>query len=324
MIAALMLALAGPVATPPPPADPLTVTVEAADADRFAALYERTQGKPTAEQIQREYLDHGSYGVHVFMDGRIRNAAWLAKKVAANPDLYSRAVGVCLPIVKATAAELRATYLGLHGLLPEKPLPHIYLVVGADNSGGTAGPGAQVLGLETLCRISATPDRLRAVVRSFYAHETVHSWQDDAESVNEGGALLTGVLVEGAADFIATLVTGRQIDPDRAAWGEAREAELWGQFAADVAATRAVRDMPTRGTPAGDAFYRWIGNYGDAPKGWPGEAGYWIGQRIWERWYAGQADKSAAIRRMLTLERPEEILAGGAFKRDLPATQQMR
>lgn len=311
MIAALLLAAAGSATTPPPPADPLTVTVETSDAERFAALYARTGGSPSAEQIQRDYLDRGSYGVHVFTPGRIGDAARLAKAVAADPAKYARAIRTCLPVARDATAELRAIYLALHGLLPERPLPRIYVVVGAGNSGGTAGTGAQVLGLETLCAISDTPDKLREVLRGFFAHETVHTWQQDAD-LSAGGPLLGGALAEGAADFIATLATGRQIDPARAAWGAARERELWRQFDADLAVTRDVTwDTLKPGTPAAAAMARWLGNYGRAPAGWPSEAGYWIGQRIWQRWYDRQADKPAAIRRMLTVERPQEILAGG-------------
>lgn len=80
----------------------------------------------------------------------------------------------CLPIVKQTSAELRATYLALHGLFPDKALLRLYLVVGAGNSCGTAGPGAQVVGLEVLCNGAGTSDALRTLARSFYAHETVH------------------------------------------------------------------------------------------------------------------------------------------------------
>lgn len=316
VIAALLLAAAGPATAAPPPVDPLTVEVEAADAERFAALWERTGGKPAAAEIQREYLDRGSYGVHVFMDGRIQGAAHLAEVIASKPEVYARAIRTCLPIVRSMTAELRATYLAMHGLLPEARLPHIYLVVGADNSGGTAADGAQVLGLEVLCRISDTPEKLRETVRAFFAHETVHALQSAAgpEAEAVGDTLLGNVLIEGAADFIATLVTGRQIDPARAAWGMAREAELWRQFEADLATTRGVAGSDAKpGTPARAAFHRWVGNAGEAPPGWPGEAGYWIGQRIWERWYAAQADKHAAVRRMLTLDRLSEVLARGRY-----------
>ena len=179
-----MLAAAAPAAATP--VDPLTVSIEADDADRFAALYERTGGKPSAADLQRDYLDRGSHGVAIFTPDRIENADHLAKTIAANPALYARAVRTCLPIAKQTESELRAIYLALHGLFPDLALPHIYLVVGALNSGGTADEGAQVLGLEVLCRESATPEALRDMMRSFYAHETVHVRQTGADAALTG------------------------------------------------------------------------------------------------------------------------------------------
>ncbi len=318
MIAALLLALAAPSAAAPPPVDPLTAQVETGDVDRFAAIFDAAGGAPSAEQLQRGYLDPGSEGVRVFTPNRIENAANLAKAIAADRAGYERALRVCLPIVRQTQGELRATYLALHGLFPDKPLPRIYLVMGAGNSGGTAAPGVQVLGLEVLCQISSAPEGLRETLRSFYAHETVHALQGDAEAAAEargnGGVLLGSALIEGAADFIATLVTGRQIDPARAAWGLGDERALWVRFEADLATTRSARwsDLK-RGTPVADAFYRWVGNASSPPSGWKSEAGYWIGQRIWQRWYDKQPDKQVAIRRLLTVERPTEILAEGRY-----------
>lgn len=314
--AALAALLATATPPPPPPADPLLVRIEAEDSDRFARLFERTGGKPTAEQIQAEYLDPGSYGVHVFTPHRIESAATLAAAVAKDPAKYRKAITECLPVIKGTAAELRATYLALHGLLPERPLPHIYLVVGAGNSGGTAGPGAQVLGRETLCAIATDADALREIVRGFYAHETVHTFQRESETPSPGGVLLDSVLAEGAADFITAMVTGRQPDPARAAWATSREAELWAQLQADLALTRGKgwEDLK-RGTPGGAALQRWVANYGDAPAGWPHEAGYWMGQRIWQRWYDRQPDKHAALRAMLEQHDPEAILREGRFTR---------
>ena len=317
MIAALLLALAAPDGVPPPApgVDPLAATVETADVDRFAAIFDAAGGTPAATDLQRGYLDPGSEGVRVFTPDRIEDAAHLAKAVAADRAGYERALRVCLPIVRETQGELRATYLALHGLLPDHPLPRMFLVMGAGNSGGTAAPGVQVLGLEVLCRISATPEALRTTLRSFYAHETVHALQHDPDAVlaaANGNVLLQNVLVEGAADFIATLVTGRQIDPERAAWGVANERMLWTRFDADLALVQGAGDL-SRSKPAAAAFYRWIGNAGDPPAGWKSEAGYWIGQRIWQRWYDRQSDKHAAIGRMLTLDRLNEILAVGRY-----------
>lgn len=249
----LLLASSALAADPviPPPADPLTVEMETGDADRFAALFEAAGGTLSAERLQRDYMDRGSYGVKVFTPNRIKDAADLVNRGAAKPGVYARAARTCLPIVNQTTAELRATYLALHGLFPDKPLPQLFLVVGAGNSGGTAAPGAQVLGLEVLWRGATTPDALRAIVRGFYAHETTHPLQGGLPA---GNTLLASVLQEGAADFIAELATGRPMDQARADWAMPREAELWKQFEADLKATRgATAETELKpGTPASE------------------------------------------------------------------------
>lgn len=312
---ATALAAAAPLAEPtsPPAADPLTATVHTEDADRFAAVFAAAGGAPTAEALQQGYLDGGSYGVAVFTPSRIEDARHLAATVAAKRERYAAAIRDCLPRVKAATADLRAIYLALHGLFPDKPLPQVYIVFGADSSGGTAAPGAQVLGLEVICRDAATPAALRTTLRNFFAHETVHALQRELDPTAAGEPMRDSALVEGAADFVATLVTGEQIDAARDAWARQQEAALWRDFAADLAATRGF-DPGAKGAktdPRGARFRRWFWNYGNPPQGWPIEAGYWMGQQIWARWYARQADKQAAIRRMLTLDRLDEVLAGG-------------
>lgn len=312
------LALLTAAATPsdrPSAADPLTATVHTEDADRFAELFTANAGRLTAVQLQHDYLDPAGPGVRVFTPNRIVSAQKLADKIAANPDRYAQAIKTCLPAAKAATADLRAIYLGLHGALPEAKLPQVYVVFGAGNSGGTAGPGAQVLGLEVLCRMSPTPARFRQTLRQFFAHETVHSFQQDAGMTMERDPLLSAILVEGAADFIARLVTGEEPDAARAAWALPRERELWARMKADIDLTRNVSNAkgPAEGSPAAVAYTRWVGNYSSPPKGWPPELGYWMGMRIWERYYDKAPDKHAALRAMLAVRDPRKILAAGAL-----------
>ncbi len=144
----------------------------------------------------------------MFTPGRIGSADRLAAKVAANPQIYRDAVERCLPWVGKTNAELRSTYLGLKGLLPDRQLPQIAVVIGANNSGGTAAPGIQVIGLEVICRLSPTEAAFGDRMRQFFAHETVHTFQSATrESIANG--LLVAALQEGVPDYITELVTGR-------------------------------------------------------------------------------------------------------------------
>ena len=309
MIAALFAALAAPL-PPPPPADPLTVTVHSVDADRFAAMMARTGDRPTARDIQRDYLDGASYGVQVFTPGRIGDAERMAKAIARDPQGYRRAIDLCLPRAKASEARLRAIYLGLHGLFPDQALPHIYLVFGAGNSGGTAGPGAQVIGIETLCKVSADGAAFDAFLRHFYAHETVHTLQREEATDGAKAPLLAQILTEGGADFVARLVTGDEPDPKRAEWAAAHTDMLMRQLRDDLAATRgADLEKLTETSPQYAAFHRWIGNYGDAPEGWPYEMGYWVGMQVWQGYFDRAADKHAAVRRVLAIGDPDEVLA---------------
>jgi len=296
----------------PASVDPLTVAIHIKDVERFAKVLSATNGRPRASDIQKGYLDNASYGVSVFTPGRIGDAARLANKVSADPALYGRAVRECLPRVKEATADLRAIYLALHGLLPDQPLPQIYVVIGAGNSGGTAGPGAQVIGLEVLCAENPSAVGFRIALRRFFAHETVHTFQQDISGV-EKSPLLGEALIEGAADFIAALVTGEVPEPDRASWASQREGILWDQFQKDMPVSLAtVQDNPP--ADAVKAVNRWLHNYKSAPPGWPSEAGYWVGMRIWTAYYAASTDKHRAIRDMLKWNNPELILRQSGYR----------
>lgn len=321
VICSTFLHAAAVAAPEPPPADPITAIVNTEDADRFAKLFAETGGKPTAVQLQRDYLDPGTYGIDVFTPGRIRNAEALAMQVAAKSEDYRKAIETCLPVVKQSNAELRAIYLALRGLYPTRPLPQIYIVFGRGNSGGTAGPGAQVLGLEVLCAGSPTPERLRQELRMFFAHETVHTWQP-GNAGTERNPLLRSVLREGAADYIASLVLGAPPSTARDAWAPQREAELWKLFMADVATMRNFTwETMQKDKTAKTTMRRWVENYGSAPEGWPFEAGYWIGMRIWQRYVDAAPDKRAALEDVLLWTDAEMILARGSYRPNRPTAR---
>lgn len=290
----------------------LEAAIRSEDADRFAVVFEASRGAPTANELQRGYLDPATRGVEIFTPGRIRDAAHLAETIAAHPEEYRRGVDVCLPIAKQASGELRAVYLAMEGLLDDPVLPEIYVVFGAGNSGGTTGPGAQVIGLEVLCRMADSEADIRTVLRGYFAHETVHTMQaDPLDSAVETDLLLTWALREGVADFIAGLVTGTIPDPARNEWALAHEADVWSEFVNDRRATAALKgDART----APDApVYRWVANAGAAPEGWPSELGYWVGMRICQAYMDAAEDKRAAVKELLEHRDPTAILEKSGY-----------
>ncbi len=297
-----------------PGIDALDARIETTAAQRFAKLFHATNGKPTAAQLQSDYLDNGGRGVEIFTPYRIENAQNLAAAIAAQPDRYRYAIDTCLPLVEGLNGEMRSIYLAYSGLLPEKPLPAVHVLFGAGNSGGTAFADAQVLGLEVMCGPGTTKEQFIRNMRGMFAHETVHTWQKAPEPEAYKDLLLFAALREGVADYLAWQVTGDIPNPERDIWARQREGWLWREFSKD-------RDFITKGLvkpgepdEAGNkASLRWIGNYGSAPEGWPVEAGYWVGMRICEAYVAQAADKRQAMRELIELKDPVAILAASGY-----------
>ncbi|WP_426342191.1 DUF2268 domain-containing putative Zn-dependent protease [Pseudoduganella sp. S-14] len=292
--------------------NPLTVDIGIGDARRFANLM-KDNAVPTAEVLQREYLDRAGPGVKIFTPLRIVNAERLARKVAANPDAYRYAIRECLPRLPALRSDLRAIYLAFSGLLPERPLPAIEVVFGALNSGGTASSDTQVIGLEVNCPPGTSPEQFRTTMRSFFAHETVHTWQEEETPQALADPLLSQALREGVADYLANLVTGEMPKPERDAWARQRESWLWEEFRRDRQFMRSDSES-LRKPGASPRFKRWFANYGSAPEGWPSEAGYWIGMRIAEAYVNRAPDKPAAIRKLVELEDPAALLEASGYQ----------
>lgn len=314
-----LVALASLASTANAQVDPLTATVDERAAQRFAQVWRASEGTPTAAEIQAGYLDDGGRAIEVFTRGRIQNAEWLAKKVSENPALYRDAIERCLPWVATTNAELRATYLGFKGLFPDRPLPEIAVVIGADNSGGTAAQGIQVIGLEVVCRLSPNREAFAERMRQFFAHETVHTFQPGYAPAALDAPLVAAALREGVPDYLTSLITARVPHPERNAWASAREEWIWGEFKKDAETVR--RGIDANGQldeEAQAAYSRWFGNAGSAPAGWPDELGYWVGMRIADTYLRAMPDPRLALAKLIDLENPAIILKESGYSPGAP------
>lgn len=276
---------------------PLAARINTADAERFQALWNAHDGRLTAPELQKSYLDPGSEAVKIFTPGRIKSAKNLAQKIAEKRADYERGLKVCLPAAKSADADLRAVFLGIEGLVPGSRLPRVYVLFGADNSGGTTGREAIVLGLEVVCRqATGDIDDVRAWLRRFFAHETIHTlqnWPDNA-------TLLDAVLAEGGADYFASLVVGHSLNDKLDAWANAHREEIWRKFKTDIA------------NPNLKTFGAWLYG-GKRPEGWPPDVGYWLGARIAEAYMNKAADKQQAVRDILELRDTQTLLKASGY-----------
>src|SRR5215469_3994386 len=71
-------------------ADPLPA-IHIEDVTSFYKLYDATDGHPTAEQLQHDYLDPGSDGLHHLAEVRHVTGEAIAKNLEAHPEVYADA-----------------------------------------------------------------------------------------------------------------------------------------------------------------------------------------------------------------------------------------
>lgn len=265
--------------------------IDYADVTRFYALFDATAGRPSAQQLQHDYLDLGSDGLKTL--ARLRNVTGerIAQNMAANPSVYREARN-CLSVLPRVRARLQVAFRRLGDLYPGATFPPVTIAVGRGKPMGVGSPvtGVQI-GLEPLCTTTwlnpDVEDRFVYVI----AHEFVHVQQVPAVVDDPTPTVLDGALVEGAADFIGELTAGGVSYAYLSAMTKGREKEIEAAF---------VQDLDRRDVS------KWLYN---STADRPNDLGYWVGYRIVKAYYQRTADKPAAVRDILQMHDPQAFLA---------------
>jgi uncharacterized protein YjaZ len=139
---------------------------------------------------------------------------------------------------------------------------------------------SQALGITAqsshLIKLNLAIDALPEIV----AHEVAHAQQPYFSGRQTE---LFWIIIEGSADFLAELVTGRLVSPDRMEYGNAHEAELW-------ASLKQTRDNLGKGS-----WFR------EEPGQNPGGLGYYMGYQITKSYYERQRDPKRAVHDILNI-----------------------
>ena len=265
------------------------------DVDRFYALYDAAGGRPGVEQLDAEYLGQGSPSLQEFARLRRVTGERIAERIASDPAMYEDARR-CLDVLPAVTRRLRTALATFSDLYPQADYPPVAIVIGRGRPVGIVNPSGATIGLEALCAADfMNPDPEDRFVHVI-AHEYVHTQQTGArETLEEGDPRRTVLrlsLLEGAAEFIAELVSGRVGNGRHAEWTRGREAEIEAAFARDMDST---------------TLDAWLWNY-RAGSDEPYDLGYWVGYRIVKAYYQRAGDKRAAVKRILEMEDPHGFL----------------
>jgi len=261
------------------------------DVARFYKLYDAAGGHPTAEQLQRDYIDSGSDGLHVLSKLRNVTGSTIAKELSNRPEIYSDAKR-CTVVLPRARERLEVAFHRLAVLYPEAKFPPVTIVVGRGKPVGVGSPvtGVQI-GLEALCAIKYFDSDLEDRFVHVIAHEYAHVQQVVALVDDEHPSVLEGSLIEGAAEFTAELISGGVSGPRLRERAEGHEKEIETAFVSDEDKI----DLS-----------KWLYN-GTLEE--QGDLGYWVGYRIVKSYYKQASDKRQAFREILQMSDPKAFLA---------------
>jgi hypothetical protein len=261
------------------------------DVDRFYKLYAAAGGHPTADQLQHDYIDPGSEGLHHLAKVRNVSGTSIAKTLAEHPELYSDAKR-CMVVLPRVRQRLEVALLELGHLYPEARFPPVTIAVGRGKPVGVGSPASGVqIGLEALCATNWMNPNVEERFVHVIAHEYAHVQQAPALVDDEHPTVLEGSLIEGAAEFTAELISGEVSSYQFIAGPKGDEKEIETAFVSDEDKT----DLS-----------KWLYN-GTREK--PGDLGYWVGYRIVKSYYRHASDKRRALREILQLSDPKAFLA---------------
>lgn len=278
------------------PGGSAAIEIQTEDVARFYAVYEAADGLPTAEQIQRDYIDPGTEGLRHLTRVRNVNAENIARAAAEKPELYTKARS-CLAVLPRVRERLHQTFDNLLEVYPQAARPPVTILISRGKPMAIAGPGHGVqVALEAMCSDIAAKflganadDRFVNVI----AHEYIHV-QQAAEW--ETPTVLERALGEGVAEFLGELISGGVSNVAVHAAAEGREKEIETRFAADLD----KEDLSA-----------WFDN--TTPED-VGQLGYWAGYRIAKSYYQDAPDKKAAIATMIEITDAHAFLAASGWR----------
>lgn len=304
----LLFALAGTGSAQTLNTDPDSAQIVTDDIERFWQTYDRLRYDATEEDSLRAFFEGyylpASPGLRDFIHHRMGSPYELVGQISKHPRYYA---SIRESTLRAASYdnEIRAAYRALASLYDAAVFPDTYIQIGVMNSGGTYTEDRILIGAEMFGRTAETPmDELgnwhRAVLKPveeiphIVAHELVHYQQRYPDSVR---TLLSQSVREGAADFIAELISGRHINSHIHAWADHRESELWAEF---------------REKMNGSDFTGWLyGGNQDVDR--PADLGYWMGYKIVRAYHERAEDKRQAIRDILNIENFSTFLQASGY-----------
>lgn len=274
--------------------------VYTADIDRFWEAYDSiATTSDTAKQtdfIQRLYVDKATPGLKAFMKARDYNARLWISLINKYPKFWKSVRSNTLSIKNQVPA-ITESIDNFRQLYPAMRPAKMYFTIGGLRSGGTTTDDMVLVGAEIATADNNTDaSELNNWLKNVFKNQqssnlvalNVHEYVHTQQKAGDGQLLLGQTLMEGAADFIAELVTRRKNNNVYMVYGREHEQEIKEKFLIEMFST---------------ATANWLYNGSDNPHA---DLGYFVGYRICQSYYEHHTNKRAAIKNIIELDYANE------------------
>ena len=248
------------------------------EIENFWKAYDLDEGKNQPSIYQKYYLDAGSKGLKNFIRLRIQNAENLVNAIEKHRIQYESIRKGSLRL-KDKEDAIKTYYQTFAALYPQAVFPDVYFLIGIMNTGGTISKKGLLIGVE---RFENTDEIPYTVI-----HELIH-YQQKYYFKPRSFNLLQQSIMEGSADFLCELVTGKHNNQETYAYGEANEEALKAGF-------QQLMHQKWK-----EGWEGWM--YGGAKDGRPQDLGYWMGYQIVKSYYDQASDKKEAVAEILSIK----------------------
>jgi hypothetical protein len=201
----------------------------------------------------------------------------------------------CMTVLPRVRVRVAVALRTLGRLYPKAEFPSVTMAISRGKPAGVADASGVIIGLEASCAVSYDNPNIEDRFVHEIAHEYTHVEQALQSPIlynNPKPTVLEASLIEGAAEFMATLITA--------------EVAFHSPFAPSVKAH--IKEVETQFVADEDKtdLSQWIDN-GTLTE--PGDLGYWVGYRIVKSYYQHAADKRRALRDIIEISVPKAFLA---------------
>ena len=270
------------------------------DVDRFWQAYDSVETtSDTTKQvefIQRVYVDKGTPGLKAFMKARDYNAKLWVTLIHKYPNFWKSIRRSTLSIKNQVPA-ITKSLDNFRKLYPEIRPAKMYFTVGGLRSGGTTTDDMVLIGTEIATADETTDaSELNDWLKNVFKHQqpsnlvalNVHEYVHTQQKAGDGQLLLAQTIMEGAADFVAELVTHKKNNNAYMIYGRNHEQELKDKFLVEMFSA---------------ATGNWLYNGSSNPHP---DLGYFLGYVICRDYYLRHTDKRQAIKKIIELDYTNE------------------